>query len=214
MISLNSMEDPNMKTTIYFIRHAQSQRSAAVKNSQWPLSPQGKSQAEKLSSLLSHLRVTDVISSPYLRCVETVNPFVEKSEVNFSTVEGLRERHLANGLIKNFEEVWEKSWGDFDFKLEGCESSREAQIRIRNTVDCIVQDYLGKTIAISTHGFVLGLFLNSIDPENGRKVAAAIKNPDVKKIDFCGGEFLWDRGFSLTGLDEITTFNHESPEVH
>ena len=63
-------------STFYFIRHAK-----AGSRSHWsgddrkrPLSKKGLKQADELVDLFSDLPITHVLSSPYLRCIETVKP--------------------------------------------------------------------------------------------------------------------------------------------
>jgi 8-oxo-dGTP diphosphatase len=62
--------------TFYFVRHAK-----AGSRSHWtgddrkrPLSKKGMQQAEDLVGLFAHFPISDIMSSPYLRCVQTVEP--------------------------------------------------------------------------------------------------------------------------------------------
>jgi broad specificity phosphatase PhoE len=65
---------------IFLVRHAQ-----AGKRSEWngddearPLSDRGRSQSAAIRDLLPAERVRRVVSSPFLRCVQTVEPAAER----------------------------------------------------------------------------------------------------------------------------------------
>ncbi len=51
----------------------------------------------------------------------------------------------------------------------------------------------GKTVAIASHGNVIGLLLNSIHTEFGYDDWKTIRNPDAMHIVFDGTHLQWDR---------------------
>jgi 8-oxo-dGTP diphosphatase len=66
--------------TIFLVRHAH-----AGKRSEWagddsrrPLSPRGEQQSTGIADLLHERRIRTVLSSPYVRCVQTVEPLARK----------------------------------------------------------------------------------------------------------------------------------------
>jgi 8-oxo-dGTP diphosphatase len=78
----------------YFIRHAK-----AGSRSHWqgddrarPLSKSGVKQAEGLVSVLGSYAISAVFSSPYLRCVQTVEPLARARRLAVQET-----RHLAEG---------------------------------------------------------------------------------------------------------------------
>jgi 8-oxo-(d)GTP phosphatase len=80
--------------TVLFVRHA-----VAEDRDRWegdddarPLTDRGRDQAEALTSLLSEFEIDSVLSSPSLRCVDTVEPL---ARVNGLQVR--REPKLAEG---------------------------------------------------------------------------------------------------------------------
>ena len=83
--------------TIFLTRHAH-----AGKRSEWtsddrlrPLSKRGKSQAEALPTVVGDLVVGRIVSSPYVRCVQTMEPLAEKFEI--AIVESDEFAEGANG---------------------------------------------------------------------------------------------------------------------
>jgi 8-oxo-dGTP diphosphatase len=80
--------------TLYFVRHAKS-----GSRSHWedddrarPLSKSGVKQAEALVSVLGPAAISAVWSSPYLRCVQTVEPLARARRLAVQET-----RHLAEG---------------------------------------------------------------------------------------------------------------------
>jgi 8-oxo-dGTP diphosphatase len=80
--------------TLYFVRHAKS-----ASRSHWedddrarPLSKSGVKQAEALVSVLGPDAISAVWSSPYLRCVQTVEPLARARRIAVQET-----RHLAEG---------------------------------------------------------------------------------------------------------------------
>ena len=80
--------------TFYFVRHAK-----AGSRSHWegndrdrPLSKSGVKQAEGLVSVLGPSPISAVWSSPYLRCVQTVEPLARARRLKIQET-----RHLAEG---------------------------------------------------------------------------------------------------------------------
>lgn len=200
-----------MKKTLYLVRHAQSLPKAALGFSGWRLSPIGAAQAERLSHLLVPLQIDEIFSSPFVRTLDTATPFAKIRALEIVAVDDLRERLIENDGCHPSDEVWHKSWEDFHYAPPDCESSATAQTRMRCAVTDIAQRATG-TAAIFTHGNVIGLFLNSLDGGFGRKHVEAITNPDVFKIDFENGRFVWDRHYHLPGLEHIATAHNQTPK--
>ena len=78
----------------YFVRHAK-----AGSRSHWTgddrarlLSKSGVKQAEALVSVLGPFPISTIFSSPYLRCVQTVEPLAQKRRLSIQET-----RHLAEG---------------------------------------------------------------------------------------------------------------------
>jgi len=79
--------------TIFLTRHAH-----AGKRSEWttddrlrPLSKRGKSQADALTNVVGELVVGRIVSSPYVRCVQTMEPLAEKFELNIAESDAFAE---------------------------------------------------------------------------------------------------------------------------
>ena len=91
---------------LLLVRHA-----VALRRRDWskpdrdrPLTPKGYAQAQALVDVLSPFAVERILSSPYVRCVETVEPLAAKLGLPVETVDALAEgagdaaARLAPGL--------------------------------------------------------------------------------------------------------------------
>src|SRR5512133_2642124 len=113
--------------TLYLVRHAQSMPKRSQPFSEWPLSPRGARQAEHLAELLGPLGIKHVFSSPFVRSLHTAKPFAKKEGLQVIVVDDLRERLITSQGELPSNEVWCRSWVDFNFSLAGCETSLAAQ---------------------------------------------------------------------------------------
>jgi 8-oxo-dGTP diphosphatase len=99
--------------TIYFVRHARAGERGAWRRDDWlrPLSGAGRSQARGLLALLHDARFDRVLSSPYVRCIETVAPLAGARRLAIEPDDALAEggdldsvlaiirKHIANGAV-------------------------------------------------------------------------------------------------------------------
>jgi 2,3-bisphosphoglycerate-dependent phosphoglycerate mutase len=203
------MDGPH--TTLYLVRHAQSHPTSKLDEPDWPLSRLGVEQAKQLPRLLEPLGIGKIVSSPYIRCLNTIGPFARKFSIDIEIHEDLRERRITGELRQDFEGVMRRSWEDFSYALPGCENSQDAQERMGRTIDQIVRDYPGQTVAVSSHGNAIGLYLNSLDPTFGHDEMFSIRNPDVVKLEATGSGVTHDSSFELPGLQELSSHHRESP---
>lgn len=185
-----------MTTTLYLVRHAQSQPLMHQAEPDWLLSPTGQAQAEALVPVLTPLGISRIYCSPYRRCRDTFAPFARAHGLEVIVHEGLRERKIAGQWLTDFREVWQRSWEDFSFALEGGECSWTCRTRIAAAVDAIVSRHAGETLALGSHGNALALFLHVVEPAFGIREAGAIRTPEVLKVTHRDGRYEWHRQFS------------------
>lgn len=153
-------------TEVYFIRHAQSDRTARDDRSR-PLTPEGLKDSERAAEVLREKGITHIISSPYTRAIQTVSPLAGALKIRIETNDDLRERHAGKWHGDRFFDFIEKQWADHDFKIEGGESLREVQERNVKALREIIKKYEGETIAVATHGTALSTIINYFYPKYG-----------------------------------------------
>ena len=88
--------------TFYVVRHAKagSRGSWVGEDRLRPLSKKGMEQAEKLVSVLATFPVASIFSSPYLRCMQTVEPLARAHSIAVQTAQSLAEGHGLAGAMQ------------------------------------------------------------------------------------------------------------------
>jgi 8-oxo-dGTP diphosphatase len=93
--------------TFYVVRHAR-----AGSRSHWtgddrkrPISPKGERQAARLVEQFAKVSITAVFSSPYLRCVQTVEPLAKARKLTVQQSPQLAEGRGITGLYVFFNNV-------------------------------------------------------------------------------------------------------------
>jgi 2,3-bisphosphoglycerate-dependent phosphoglycerate mutase len=201
-------------TTLYLIRHAQSQPHPNQAEPNWPLSALGADQARGLVAVLQPLGIRRLYCSPYRRCRDTLAPFADAAGLKLVPDAGLRERRIAAVWVHDFREVWRRSWGDFSYAVEGGESSWTCRARIAAAVEAMIARHPGETIGLGSHGNAIGLFMNYVDPAFGLAEATRIRTPEILKVVQRGGELVWDRAFSAgAAFDKLATDFRATPGV-
>ena len=191
----------SVSTRVLLIRHAESQATHGLPESDWPLSPTGHVQAKALARQLETHAVEVLYSSPYCRAIDTLKPFAEAVGFKIGIDEDLRERRLTNGFHPEWKQLIRKAWDDPRFALPGCESSLDCQARIRRCVDELARQNPRRTIAVASHGNAITLYLNSIENTFGFQGWASMRNPDIFSVDYPPSRLpVWDTGFRFDGV--------------
>ena len=189
----------SQRTTVYLLRHAESQADPHIPEPDWPLSGRGCQQAELLPTHLAPLAIDVIYSSPYVRAVATVTPFAQATGRVIKRVDDLRERKLTPGSVANWLDLVKQSWRQFDFAFPHCESSAQCQARMVRTLRQLVQARAGNVLLVSSHGNAIALYLHALDPSYGFENWVAMRNPEVFRIYYHGADPVWDHAFTLEG---------------
>jgi len=148
---------------IYFVRHAESVYDPHVPDLERGLSAKGHKQAEALIATLMPLGIERIYASPAKRAIDTIAPFANAVGLAIEMIPAFKECKMVH--CKSFEE-WkeyiEKGWQDFAFKPPGWESNGECQSRVCKKIEELVKKDAAKTVAISSHGRAISLFLHKL----------------------------------------------------
>jgi len=93
--------------TVYLVRHAKagSRKAWTDDDELRPLSKAGKAQARALATRLAGAGITRVLSSPYVRCRQTVEPLAEGRGVPVEPSDALREGASLPDSLRLVEKV-------------------------------------------------------------------------------------------------------------
>ncbi|WP_088006454.1 histidine phosphatase family protein [Indiicoccus explosivorum] len=173
-----------METEVYLVRHAHSIYTLEERSR--PLSEKGRKEADKVTDSLTGVSVDHVVSSPYLRAVQTVEGVALERGLPIRMVEGLRERQLAEGAVQDFDTAIHKVWTEPGFAWPGGESNDSAQQRGVAAFEDVIKHFEGGTIVIGTHGNLMVLIMNYYDPQCGFEFWKQLTMPDIYRLTFNG----------------------------
>jgi 2,3-bisphosphoglycerate-dependent phosphoglycerate mutase len=174
-------------TTVVFVRHAQSAPSPELPEPAFPLSDKGRQQAKDLAPVLAELGVGALVSSPFIRAVDTLRPYAEATGLPIAIDEDLRERKLSGDWlpdVKAAEDVIQRSFAEPAFALPGGESELVCTARFEAAVGRAVASHPGATVAIAAHGGVLSHLLSPHQPAAPFDFWRGMKNPHLFIFDY------------------------------
>lgn len=153
-------------TTIYFVRHAEPDYSNHDDLAR-PLTEKGKKDVELVNRFLEDKEIDIVLSSPYLRSIETINGFSDKINKDVIIVDDFRERKIDSCWIEDYNEFSIKQWKNFDYKLSDGECLREVQQRNITALKKVLVEYENKNVVIGSHGTAISTIINYYDDKYG-----------------------------------------------
>jgi broad specificity phosphatase PhoE len=159
-----------MKTTIYLIRHGESQGNAVrafLGHTNLDLTQKGHDQAECTARYLKNIHADVIYSSDLLRAYNTAKHTADLKGIDIIKNENLREIFAGDWETKKFDdlmvkyphtyaELWKNDIGNS--RPDNGESVAELKKRISVEITKIVKENTGKTIFIFTHATPIRTF--------------------------------------------------------
>jgi 2,3-bisphosphoglycerate-dependent phosphoglycerate mutase len=173
---------------IYVVRHCE----AYGQDSNSKLTEKGLFQSRYLSEFFSSIRINRIISSPFHRAIQSVEPISEEKNIKVEIDERLSERILSTRNLPDWLDKLKETYDDLELKYEGGESSKEAMNRIVQLVDEVFKNETDNTL-ISTHGNIMSLLLKNYDNSFGYDCWMSLTNPDVFLLTYKNNEVSIDR---------------------
>jgi 2,3-bisphosphoglycerate-dependent phosphoglycerate mutase len=149
-------------TRIYFVRHAQAD-NAVFDGRIRPLTEKGMKDRALVTEFLRDKSIDVVLSSPFIRAVDTILDFAEQNDLNIEIIEDFRERKSDSNMGKNnsdFISFMERQWGDFSYTFSDGECLAEVQDRNIAALNEVLSKYKDRNIVIGTHGTALSTIIN------------------------------------------------------
>jgi 2,3-bisphosphoglycerate-dependent phosphoglycerate mutase len=172
-----------MSKVLYLVRHCE----AVGQHPEAPLSRDGVAQADVLADRLAGLQVERIVSSPFLRAIQSIAPLARRLELAIATDPRLIEQILSSADLPDWRAALQATFDDLDLCFEGGESSRTAMQRVVAAVNEI-RAHVARVTTVVTHGKLLTLLLKHFDPRIGFADWQALSNPDIFRITFgCDG---------------------------
>ena len=211
-----------MNTTRFcLVRHGETDWNVARRlqgHTDIALNGRGRIQAVQLAQALkkSNLQFDVLYTSDLQRAADTANAIVERFNVPAITNSQLRERHLGalQGLtIDEAPHAEPKLWRahiarELGHDMSGGESIQLFSERIRNALEVLRQQHLGKTILLVSHGGALDMMYRIVtDQALDAERIAVVPNASLNWISHDGQSWKLDRWADTSHLDSITLDN-------
>ncbi len=190
-------------TIVYFVRHAQpnyDNHDDMLRE----LTAKGLEDRKLVTKFLSDKKVDIVLSSPFIRSIDTVRDFADSKDLKISIVEDFRERKIDSVWIEDFNGFCKKQWEDFSYKLSDGESLSAVQKRNISALNKVLKEHAGKTIVVGSHGTALSTIVNYYDNSFGHAEFEKIRGlmPWVVEFRFDGIECVGIKQYNLF-TDEV-----------
>lgn len=174
---------------VILVRHAEPMPfgTREVLDDDRPLTDAGRAAAQELAAELDGWEISAVYSSPYERAVETMTILADRRGLEVQLLDDLRERRLSVEPTEAWRDSLARSWTDADFALPGAESGRDAQRRAIGTLDLLrVRHPDGGRLVIGSHGNLISLVLQALEPGVGFDFHMAMPTPAVYRLTHDG----------------------------
>nr|WP_131786165.1 histidine phosphatase family protein [Protofrankia symbiont of Coriaria ruscifolia] len=118
-----------------------------------PLTKAGREQAAALAAALAGFGVSQVVSSPYLRAVQTIEPTAQALGLPVCHRDDLREWRSGLAPAPDWQAHYEQSWNQPDLAIGTGETLADLTNRAGNAVcDLVASASPTTTILAATHG--------------------------------------------------------------
>jgi 8-oxo-dGTP diphosphatase len=96
--------------SVYLVRHARAGSRGRWKGDDAlrPLSKIGRGQSDEIAKRLLRKPIVTIVSSPFVRCVETVQPLADKRKLTVETSDSLAEGARLAQALRLFEKVQDR----------------------------------------------------------------------------------------------------------
>jgi 2,3-bisphosphoglycerate-dependent phosphoglycerate mutase len=166
-----------MADLIYFVRHAQ----AAGQQPDDPLTPEGLAQSLELAKLLFNCEIRRIVSSPFARALQSIEPLSKQLGIPVETDDRLVEANLSTLNYSEWLDRLRSTFEDFSLAFDGGESSSTATTRGIAAVEDVRGTSGGPTVIV-THGRLLTLILRQFDGRFGFDQWQNMTTPDVYRV--------------------------------
>jgi 2,3-bisphosphoglycerate-dependent phosphoglycerate mutase len=188
---------------LYLIRHGKASLDGSERDR--GLTEEGHEQAIQIMDIFKNLnqKITKIYSSPLNRAILTITPLSNYLNLEIHVVEDLKEKITGDTSGKNLNDEKQKMWTDFDSKLPGGESSKEATDRAVNALNVMANELENNEHAVvQCHGTLIGLILHHFDPTFGFSDWKKMTMPDIYKLVYDNNTVVIEH----IGCDSIETF--------
>jgi 2,3-bisphosphoglycerate-dependent phosphoglycerate mutase len=144
-----------LTVTLLLVRHAASvpPTPGGPSEHERPLSALGLAQADALAPVVAAYGPSRVLSSPYLRAVQTVAPAAERLGLPVEPRDALREWASGIGPDPHWQRHYRHCWDDAEWATPTGETHEALERRVLAALDEIASETgAGETTVVASHG--------------------------------------------------------------
>lgn len=187
-------------TTLYFVRHGESEANAArlfTGHFDSPLTEQGRGQAEAVADALAGVRVDRVVSSDLSRARDTAAAIASRHGLPVETYADLREIDLGEMTGRSFDDARvHPDWNEDGFvQWPGGESLDAVFDRAFARVSALVAESSGRTLVIVGHGGVTRILVSHFLGLLPRLERTRAANTNITKVTTDGSTYTVEQLF-------------------
>ncbi|MCE6999523.1 histidine phosphatase family protein [Saccharothrix sp. S26] len=177
-----------MTATLVLVRHANSVVPTPDGPDELtrPLRDSGLVQARDLVEELTALRPTAVLSSPYLRAVQTVQPTADALGLPVETRWDLREWTSGIEPTPDYARHFAHSWEHPELARPGGESLSAFSDRVRRALTAVTAEHPGGVVLVGTHGTFAARALLAAGHDVGWGFLKTMPMPAVYRLQWGG----------------------------
>ncbi len=207
------------ETTLYFVRHGESEANAAKRyagQTDSPLTERGRRQATTVAEALANVRFDRVVSSDLSRARDTAEAIAQRHGLRVEALPELREIDVGEAAGLTIEDTRTRfDWGPSRFvEWPGGESLEQVRERTVAAIERVVRESPGATICIVGHGGVTRILVShflGILPELYRHHAPT-DNTNVTVVRTDGRAYRVESLFEAPHLERPPSPEERAPE--
>lgn len=221
---------------LWVVRHGQSAGNVALdaaelaglpsidiqtRDADTPLSALGEQQSEALGQWFRRLPAdrapTAVLTSPYLRALQTATIVAEHAGIDLASIrflkdERLREKEFGvldrltkHGIHAKHPELAEQRAlvGKFYFRPPGGESWADVILRLRSVVDTLSRDFRGERVVIIAHQVIVNCFRYLLEQLDEKQILDIDRAADVPNCSITSYVHALVEGKSMLQVEHV-----------
>ena len=175
------LSDP---TTLYFVRHGESEANAAhifAGQTDSPLTARGRDQAKVVARALAPVRFDRIVASALSRTRDTAAAIAAGRDLQVESFPDLNEIDLGEAAGKPFDEVRGLPGYESDgfHQWPGGESLEEVVTRAMRVIDRLVAESAGRTVCVVGHGGVTRILVSKFMDVLPRLIRVPATNTNI-----------------------------------
>lgn len=158
-----------MKTTLYLIRHSGPSLKTNILNTtndfqitkeKYVLSVEAEKKAEKISEMEEFKNIDYIVSSHYVRSIETIKYIADKNNLTVDIDSSFDERKVGIARYEDMpENYYSRQKAEPTYKVGDGENQIEVNIRMTNAINKLLKEHKGERIVVGTHSTAISFFL-------------------------------------------------------